>query len=296
MGELRVRPWNRYGKSRLYVSDEAGNRVGWYDLQTGVSTIERTDLADDFAVALQPYVDGAPESLSSPAGSARTVTEDVTSHNDQAPASGPRVDLAGRRAGQGARAEADTAWEACKDESRLRAYTGRLLDAKTDERAWRRGAEGEEAVGAALEKLRSRGWLALHSVPVGKRGSDIDHVVIGPGGVFTINTKNHLGHRVSVSARGVWVGGHWQPYLRNSEHEATRASRLLSEACGLPVVVRGVVVIFADDFKRKSAPEAVSVLASSEMRRWLKKRPRVLDADQFASIYEQARYCELWTR
>ncbi|MBG6212216.1 hypothetical protein RCH23_000129 [Cryobacterium sp. CAN_C3] len=36
-------------------------------------------------------------------------------------------------------------------------------------------------------------WTVLHAVPVGSGSSDIDHVVIGPAGVFTINTKNHTG-------------------------------------------------------------------------------------------------------
>jgi hypothetical protein len=206
------------------------------------------------------------------------------------------VDLARHRPGEGARAEADAAWQARKEQSRVQAYAARLLDVHTDERAWRRGAEGEEAVGTALEKMRSRGWFTLHSVPVGKRGSDIDHVVIGPGGVFTINTKNHLGKRVSCSSRGVWLTGHRQHYLRNSEHEANRASRLLSDACCFPVMVRGVIVIFAKEFRRKEQPDAVTVLASGELRRWLKKRPQLLDTDTVLSIYEQARRSEIWTQ
>lgn len=56
--------------------------------------------------------------------------------------------------------------------------------------SWRVGAAGERRV---AEDLRSRTradplWQSLHSVPVGTQGSDIDHVVLGPGGVFTINT------------------------------------------------------------------------------------------------------------
>ncbi|MDP9431276.1 MAG: NERD domain-containing protein [Actinomycetota bacterium] len=50
---------------------------------------------------------------------------------------------------------------------------------KTDERAWRIGADGEKAVAARLAELGDR-WRVLHAVPVGERGSDIDHVVIGP--------------------------------------------------------------------------------------------------------------------
>lgn len=36
--------------------------------------------------------------------------------------------------------------------------------------------------------------------------------------------------------------GQRQPYIRNSRHEAGRAARLLTAACGFPVAVTGVVV------------------------------------------------------
>lgn len=281
-----MQPWKRYGKDRLYVNDADGGRVGWHDLQTGVSTIERSELADPFVAALRPYVSDS---------SCTPPSQPPVPPTDASPVPVVSIDLAGRRPGESARVKAEQEWEARKQRSRLLAYAGRGLDVHTDERAWRRGADGEEEVGAALAKLTSRGWLALHSVPVGKRGSDIDHVVIGPGGVFTINTKNHRGKRVSVSSRGVWLTGHRQHYLRNSEHEAARASRVLSEACGFPVLVRGVLVIFAGDFHRKEQPQDVTILAAGELRRWLRKRPQVLDPGTIAAVYEQARRGEIWT-
>jgi hypothetical protein len=59
---------------------------------------------------------------------------------------------------------------------------------------WDRGASGEEEIGRLLEGLGA-GWLALHDVDTGR--GNIDHVVIGPGGLFTIETKSHRG-RISV--------------------------------------------------------------------------------------------------
>ena len=45
----------------------------------------------------------------------------------------------------------------------------------TESRPWYIGAEGEIAVGRELDELPP-GWTVLHAVPVGTRGSDIDHV------------------------------------------------------------------------------------------------------------------------
>ena len=77
-------------------------------------------------------------------------------------------------------------------------------------------------VGKRLVKL-GPAWRVLHSIPVGSRGTDIDHLVIGPGGVFSLNTKNHLGQRVWVHTDVVKVNGQSRNYLRVSEHEAQKA-------------------------------------------------------------------------
>jgi hypothetical protein len=60
---------------------------------------------------------------------------------------------------------------------------------------WRRGAEGEEVVGQILDELAAGGLHVLHDVSFGR--GNIDHVAIGPGGVFAIETKSY-GGRVSL--------------------------------------------------------------------------------------------------
>lgn len=54
-----------------------------------------------------------------------------------------------------------------------------------------RGASGEEHVGGLLETLASEGWQVIHDASLGR--GDVDHIVIGPAGAFTIETKSHPG-------------------------------------------------------------------------------------------------------
>jgi hypothetical protein len=54
-----------------------------------------------------------------------------------------------------------------------------------------RGATGEEQVGELLEGLGERGWRVVHDASLGR--GNVDHILIGPGGVFTVETKSHPG-------------------------------------------------------------------------------------------------------
>jgi len=146
------------------------------------------------------------------------------------------VDLSHHVPGQLARHHADLELAAQRERSRVGSFLARAFDAKTQERAWRVGASGEKTVGVRLEKLTKRGWHVLHAVPVGERGSDIDHVVIGQGSVYTLNTKTHPGGSVWVGKHQVRVNGHRTDYLRNSRHEAQSA------AVGFAVPVRAALV------------------------------------------------------
>lgn len=54
-------------------------------------------------------------------------------------------------------------------------------------RALRQARDGERAVGQFLEALRTQGYQVFHDL-VGD-GFNVDHVIIGPAGVFTVETK-----------------------------------------------------------------------------------------------------------
>lgn len=60
--------------------------------------------------------------------------------------------------------------------------------------AWERGAEGEAATAAALHALNRNVWRTFHDVRwPGRQRANIDHVVVGPGGVFVIDSKHWSG-------------------------------------------------------------------------------------------------------
>ncbi len=69
-----------------------------------------------------------------------------------------------------------------------------LARAERDKRNWAAGAEGERRVAETLDTLGQYGWTALHDVHwPGRPLANLDHVAIGPGGVFIIDAKNWTG-------------------------------------------------------------------------------------------------------
>ncbi len=54
-----------------------------------------------------------------------------------------------------------------------------------------RGATGEEQVGGLLEELKEGEWRVMHDVTLGR--GNVDHILVGPAGVFTVETKSHPG-------------------------------------------------------------------------------------------------------
>jgi hypothetical protein len=130
-------------------------------------------------------------------------------------------------------------------------------------------------------------------VPVGEKGADIDHIVIGPAGVFTLNTKNHSKSRVTVTQCGIYVNGQRTDYLRNSRFEAKRANKLLSPACG-NIEVQPVIVIMAADLKFNSEPTDVYVVGRRSIARWLTTRPATLTPERVEEIFVQAHRDTTW--
>ncbi|MBH0008594.1 nuclease-related domain-containing protein [Salinibacterium sp. SWN1162] len=163
-----------------------------------------------------------------------------------------------------------------------------------DAQSWFSGAIGERAVGKLLAQLGPE-WTVLHAVPVGSGDSDIDHVVIGPPGVFTINTKRHRGKKIWVVERILMVAGQKTDHLRNSRHEAKRAAALLAKAAGVAVDVHPIVAIVEPaSFTFKQRPADVSIMDARALPRWLKRRRAVLAPVELSRIIDAASEARTW--
>ncbi|WP_205687298.1 nuclease-related domain-containing protein [Cellulomonas endophytica] len=311
MQEFRTQSWRRYGKARTYVVDVAtGVQIGyrddvsgelvptdpstarilgrWWELvQNGAPSVIAPAVTAPATVSTAPSI-APPDPRGQPSHTAREVMPAAVRTDE---------DLSAHRAGQAARARAVEELAARRAEvGRLRTWWGRVTDARTDERAWRIGAAAEESIGAELDGLAGHGWRVLHSLPVGERDADIDHVLIGPAGVFTVNSKHHPGASVWVVPKQVRVNGHPVPYLRNSRHEAARAARLLSAAAHVPVGVTAVLVfrLGSGSLTLREEPGDVLVVRAAAAAEALRRLPVVLSEEQVDRLFAVARWRSTW--
>ncbi|HEY3830220.1 MAG TPA: nuclease-related domain-containing protein [Solirubrobacteraceae bacterium] len=129
-----------------------------------------------------------------------------------------------------------------------------------------RGAAGEEQVGGMLDGLERDGWHAIHDVSLGR--GNVDHILIGPGGVFTVETKSHPGPvhvgrvhgavlgQAQAQRRAIErvTGEHVEPLLVYSR---AWVDRPLSRRKGVRVVPARMLLGYLDRQPQRLEPEAV---------------------------------------
>jgi len=106
--------------------------------------------------------------------------------------------------------------------------------------AWRVGAEGEQATARALEALPD-GWVVIHDRRIPGGPANIDHVVVGPPGVFVVETKQWRG-RVSIDGSTIRVNGRRRDVVTQVRREAEAVQRLLDDQ-GRSFVVRPLICV-----------------------------------------------------
>jgi hypothetical protein len=173
--------------------------------------------------------------------------------------------------------------------------TARRLSSRS-ERAEHAAMKEEQRIRDELTDLPA-GWYVLPSLDAAELDVDdqadarrLEHVVIGPGGVFIINLEHQSGAKVWVSEHTVTIDGRETDRLRDARFEARRASGQLTDSCGFNVTVQAVLVLIdAATVQTLSRPAEVHVRTQHDLRDWLCKQPSRLDPYQVRAIHDHVR-------
>ncbi|MEU1214988.1 nuclease-related domain-containing protein [Streptomyces sp. NPDC005791] len=233
--------------------------------------------------------DVAPDVVSAPGPSAGPEEQPQRRRPAVLPALTPASDLSSRRPGAGLREQLGESGTGAL----VRAATGALRRHKDADP--RRGAlAGERRVGAELKRLTRHGWRVLHSVPL-PDGSEIGHLLIGPGGVFAVTTEHRPGTSVRIGDGTLRIDdGDPQPYELDGHPGARRARAALEAYCTFEVPVQTVLVFTGVAALEVAAtPSGVRVCRERQVAA-LAPLTGVLTATQVERVYDVARNGEAW--
>jgi Nuclease-related domain len=154
--------------------------------------------------------------------------------------------------------------------------------------AWRRGAVGERRTARLLDPLERHGWAILHDLALPGSRANLDHLVIGPSGVFVIDSKHYRGRLLLDPAGRLWHGRYpLAPTLRAVSFEADQAAQVLPDP---GVVVLPVVAIHGAQVPwGKVVIEGVPVVAARHLPTMLRALPAMLGPERVAGLADKAR-------
>jgi hypothetical protein len=157
----------------------------------------------------------------------------------------------------------------------------RLWAALRRSRRLRHGYEAELVAGQELSSLGGFGYYVFHDVPLGDRTAKVDHVLVGPAGVFAVETEARA-RRDGHAEREVTYDGATLCFARRRETApleravalAGRVREWLAAEVGEPLTVQPVVVLPGWRVRRTDV-SGIPVMAASRIRHYFGRlRPR----------------------
>ncbi len=143
--------------------------------------------------------------------------------------------------------------------------------------AWAAGAEGERRVAAALAGLPAA-WSVVHDrlLRPGVSGSNLDHVCVGPAGVYLVDAKNWSGS-TSVHEGNVWQHGRQHSPKGRELDGLNRMAAEMERALGSPVVPVIALAGRQSSRFRHERVRGVEVMPVARLTAWLTAQPTNLE-------------------
>ena len=170
----------------------------------------------------------------------------------------------------------------------LQAVLDRILGFGRGGRAQRLEVDADELLASELVRLAALDprWGFLQMSRTASGVVVPQHMVVGPGGVFLLNAKNHPGAKLFVEGDVFRVNGQDRPYISTSRQNASRAMDLMSRDSGIDLGVTGVLVPVKDRrLVIQQAPDDVAVIERNGLAEWLLNKPEELSEHRVITSY-----------
>jgi hypothetical protein len=146
---------------------------------------------------------------------------------------------------------------------------------------WTKGVEGERKAAAFIEPLFDAGFVALFNRMIPGAQGDIDAIVIGPSGVFTVETKNWNG-KVEVRNDRLFVGNVDRTWVVAQIYREALAVQVTlgDELTAHRVTVTPILCAIGGAKLGGGVAGGVHVVEGKQLARTISGRPTVFDDEQ----------------
>ena len=158
--------------------------------------------------------------------------------------------------------------------------------------AWRRTSVAERRTEQQLRKLERNGYRTLHARAIPGSEAQIDHLVVGPTGVYAVDSEKwdkRLPVRVQMGKKLFHGPFDMKPRITEAKWEASQASELITKAFGREISVVPSLAIYGPPVPWKIMTiRGVDVYQGDRARKWITKRERALTDGEIDRIYDIA--------
>ncbi len=170
------------------------------------------------------------------------------------------------------------------------AVLGAVVETPQTTASWRTGAEGERQTARYLAGLGEAGFITLNDRRVAGYGGNLDHVAIGPGGVWVVETKNMAG-KVEIHGDSLRIGGYRQDKMVDQVYrEAAAVQVAMGESLTrLGLTVKPVICIHRAElpFFNKTV-RGVRLASGKQLVRLLLEGDERLEAEEIHALAREA--------
>jgi hypothetical protein len=173
-------------------------------------------------------------------------------------------------------------------------YVRKIFKLLSERRDFRLGLDGELATAEELNQLMHYGYFVFHDFPADH--FNIDHVLIGPAGVFAVETKTRSKGIMKGKQGALVIFENSQlkfPNYQESESiqqakdESKWLAEFLGKSVGKPVAVKPVLALPDWLVERRERDASIMVINPKEAVQYITSNPRLLDEQTVQQVKYQ---------
>jgi hypothetical protein len=145
-----------------------------------------------------------------------------------------------------------------------------------------RGAYAEEVVAEGLKNL-PEGYQVFHDIAF--TGFNIDHVVIGPGGIFLVETKSHKG-KVDAKGDTLLLNGKEPPknFLNQTWSQTYQLKEFLQTQTAKELSIRPILCFTRAYVRLRQPVKGILVLNYRYLATCLLKQPHIINSEDIENL------------